>query len=68
VSQWSGGDNESGDGRRQEEEVKELENEITLMRTLDHPNIVRYLGCDTDEQSLYIFQVSSASRLPALRR
>jgi len=41
---------------RQEEEVKELENEIKLMRSLDHPNIVRYLGCDTDEDSLYIFQ------------
>lgn len=42
---------------RQESEVKELENEIKLMRELDHPNIVRYLGCDTDEHSLYIFQV-----------
>ena len=30
-----------GRGEGQEAEVRELENEISLMRTLDHPNIVR---------------------------
>merc|ERR1719446_915846 len=29
-------------------DVRELENEIALMQTLDHPNIVRYLGCEVN--------------------
>ena len=37
-------------------EVRELENEISVMRELDHPNIVRYLGCEADSGALYIFQ------------
>jgi serine/threonine protein kinase len=37
-------------------QVQELENEIALMQTLDHPNIVRYLGCEASPTCLYIFQ------------
>jgi hypothetical protein len=40
---------------RDEAAVKELENEIMLMQRLDHPNIVRYLGCQVDTDSCYIF-------------
>ena len=37
-------------------DVRELENEIALMQTLDHPNIVRYLGCEVNPEHLFIFQ------------
>jgi len=40
---------------RDDAAVKELENEITLMQKLDHPNIVRYLGCQVDPECCYIF-------------
>jgi serine/threonine protein kinase len=38
--------------------VQELQREIDLMRSLNHPNIVRYLGAEVDAQNdtLYIFQ------------
>ena len=36
-------------------QVARLEREITLMRRLDHRNIVRYLGTARDEQFLFIF-------------
>lgn len=40
---------------RDDAAVKELENEITLMQKLDHPNIVRYLGCQVDPEACFIF-------------
>jgi mitogen-activated protein kinase kinase kinase ANP1 len=33
----------------------EIEMEVEIMRKLNHPNIVRYLGTDRDETSLFIF-------------
>ena len=35
-------------------DVRELRNEITIMRDLQHDNIVRYLGTSQSERSLYI--------------
>jgi mitogen-activated protein kinase kinase kinase len=43
-------------GKDGDASVKELENEIAVMARLDHPNIVRYLGCQADREALYIFQ------------
>lgn len=45
-----------GVGGEDDSDVRELENEISVMRGLDHPNIVRYLGCQAEPGCLYIFQ------------
>lgn len=37
------------------EELKQMQEEIELLRTLHHNNIVAYLGTDVDDQTLYIF-------------
>ncbi|BDA50837.1 probable mitogen-activated protein kinase kinase kinase NPK1 at N-terminal half [Coccomyxa sp. Obi] len=37
------------------EHVQSLEAEVNVLKHLDHPNIVRYLGTDRDEQHLNIF-------------
>ncbi|KAJ1449593.1 kinase-like domain-containing protein [Pelagophyceae sp. CCMP2097] len=39
------------------EELEQMQEEIELLRTLTHPNIVTYLGTDVndDDQTLYIF-------------
>lgn len=36
-------------------ELRSLENEINLLRSLRHPNIVRYIGTETTPTSLSIF-------------
>ena len=36
--------------------MKDIQTEIDLLKSLDHINIVRYLGAETDEKSLHIFQ------------
>ncbi|EIE26178.1 Pkinase-domain-containing protein [Coccomyxa subellipsoidea C-169] len=37
------------------EHVQSLEAEVNVLKHLDHPNIVRYLGTDRDDQHLNIF-------------
>jgi serine/threonine protein kinase len=36
--------------------MKDIQTEIDLLKSLDHINIVRYLGAETDEKNLHIFQ------------
>eukprot|EP00934_Nitzschia_sp_Nitz4_P006685 Nitzschia sp. Nitz4//scaffold169_size48518//28499//30385//NITZ4_007075-RA/size48518-processed-gene-0.94-mRNA-1//-1//CDS//3329538397//6675//frame0 len=36
--------------------MKDIRTEVELMRSLDHPNIVRYLGAQMDDNNLHIFQ------------
>lgn len=36
-------------------EVLSLENEISLMSQLKHDRIVRYIGCQREENEVYIF-------------
>lgn len=36
--------------------LKDLQSEIDLMRSLSHPNIVRYFGAQQKKSTLYIFQ------------
>lgn len=35
--------------------VAELQNEIAALKQLDHPNIVRYLGCEQTDNAIRIF-------------
>lgn len=44
-------------GSEDREELERIQEEIELLRTLQHPNIVTYLGTDVDDekQTLYIF-------------
>lgn len=34
--------------------MSELQQEINLLKNLDHPNIVRYLGCAIEDNMLHI--------------
>lgn len=47
------------DARRRE--LKSLQNEINLLKGLQHPNIVRYIGTEINPTALSIFLVSLAS-------
>jgi serine/threonine protein kinase len=44
-----------GTDSRSQSARAEIEMEVEIMRKLNHPNIVRYLGTDRDENSLFIF-------------
>ena len=44
----------SGERERAEKARLELANEILLLKSLEHPNIVRYLGVELTEEYLYI--------------
>jgi len=46
---------DKGNDERKQMMLKALQQEITLLRDLDHENIVRYLGSQIDEDNLYIF-------------
>ncbi|KAJ9180227.1 hypothetical protein P3X46_008499 [Hevea brasiliensis] len=39
---------------RAQAQIKELEEEVKLLKNLSHPNIVRYLGTDREEETLNI--------------
>ena len=58
VGMLAGGHGGHGGGRDEDSnELKKLRMEVELMRELEHPNIVRYLGTDVSEKDrkLYIF-------------
>lgn len=38
-----------------EAELKALENEVEMMKGLDHPNIIKYLGTERTDRCLFIF-------------
>eukprot|EP00850_Spirogloea_muscicola_P007432 SM000037S13567 [mRNA] locus=s37:673594:679218:- [translate_table: standard] len=38
-----------------QEQARDLEEEVAVLRNLSHPNIVRYLGTDREEEALNIF-------------
>eukprot|EP00850_Spirogloea_muscicola_P016230 SM000130S27117 [mRNA] locus=s130:206092:211730:- [translate_table: standard] len=40
---------------RAQEQARDLEEEVAVLRNLSHPNIVRYLGTDREEEALNIF-------------
>lgn len=42
-----------GKGRPNAELIRDVKNEIELLRTLDHPNIVRYLGAELQPDGRY---------------
>mmetsp|Transcript_44294 Transcript_44294/g.118168 ORF Transcript_44294/g.118168 Transcript_44294/m.118168 type:complete len:189 (-) Transcript_44294:62-628(-) len=44
-----------GNDARAQAAQAEIEQEVDLMKTLRHPNIVQYLGTERDDNSLYIF-------------
>lgn len=45
----------SGNSRQFIEQLRSLETEISLLRPLNHPNIVRCYGCERDNDELNIF-------------
>ena len=41
--------------KKNEKVVKSLQNEIEMLRSLEHPNIVQYLGTETSKKHLFVF-------------
>ena len=56
--------------KRNNEEIQEMRQEINLMRSLRHKNIVQYLGTEVRQQALYILTewVSGGSLLDVLKK
>mmetsp|Transcript_20481 Transcript_20481/g.49736 ORF Transcript_20481/g.49736 Transcript_20481/m.49736 type:complete len:405 (+) Transcript_20481:2-1216(+) len=50
-----GGDGTSPDDEALRDEVASLSREIETLKALEHPRIVRYIGCEIDSKHMHIF-------------